>query len=145
MKRFVSILFLTLFFALIFTSCTGLPGGQATLTPAATPTNAGSTSNAVSGAINGVAMNYYQAIAKRNYTLAYSYLDPVTTKLSLAAFTQEARSRDQQEGVLQSYIVAAFPPMVVMTNMRVHIGPYHVHLQFKQEGSSWKIVSLDGV
>ena len=53
--------------------------------------------------------------------------------------------QDKGEGKIQSYSVAAFPPIIVMTNMRVHIGPYHVHLQFKQEGKTWKIIALDGI
>jgi hypothetical protein len=82
---------------------------------------------------------------KQNYKLAYTYLDPVETKLSFEAFLQKAQSQDRQEGGVQNYTVTAFPPDVVMTNMRVHIGPYHVHLQFKREGTTWKIVALDRI
>jgi hypothetical protein len=153
MKRLIFMLFLALIFLLIMNSCNSnfsLPRSSTTPSvttkiPTAIPTSSGSTSQRTSEAISYVAMNYYQAIAKQNYDLAYTYLDPTATKLSRVSFTQEALSQDKEEGKLQSYTAATFPPMVVMTNMRVHLGPYHVHLQFTQEGTSWKIVSLDRI
>jgi hypothetical protein len=143
MKKFACIFFFTLHFLLITTSCNDqvLPKS-----PVASGTvNTVSTSQTVSEDISKVASSYYQAIERQNYGLAYTYLDPTETKLSHAAFAQEALSQDTGGGRLQSYTIAIFPPMVVMTNMRVNIGPYHVHLQFKQEGGTWKIVSLDGI
>lgn len=153
MKRCVAILFFTLLFLMVTISCNSqasVPKSSTspsvtTKAPTAILTSSGSPSQADPGAISEVATNYYQAIEKQNYDLAYTYLDPIATKLSRATFTQEARSQDKEEGKIQSYSVADFPPMIVMTNMRVHIGPYHVHLQFKQEGNAWKIVSLDGI
>ena len=141
MKQFVSLLFFMLSFLLVTLSCKG----QASITSISTPTSTRSASRAISEAISDVATNYYRAITKQNYMLAYTYLDAGATKLSLEAFTQEAQLHDKGEGKVQSYTVAAFPPIVVMTNMRVNVGPYHVHLQFRQEGNSWKIVSLDGI
>ncbi len=153
MKKSASIPFLALLFLLVTTSCTvPTSDSRSSATPSitakvpiASPTSSGSTSQGSSEAISDVAMNYYQAIEKQNYDLAYTYLDPAATKFSRAVFMQEAQSQDKGEGKLQSYTAAAFPPMVVMTNMRVHLGPYHVHLQFKEESSTWKIVSLDGI
>ena len=148
MKQFTCIFFFTLHFFLVTTSCNNqvLPKSPATSSATARDaTTTLSTSQVVLEDISKVATSYYQAIEKQNYGLAYTYLDPTETKLSHAAFVQEALSQDKGGGVLQSYTIAIFPPMVVMTNMRVNIGPYHVHLQFKQEGGIWKIVSLDGI
>lgn len=148
MKQLVCIFFFTLHVLLLTASCNNqaLPKSPAIspgTTNNSTPTL--STSQTVARDISKVATSYYQAIEKQNYKLAYTYLDPVETKFSHAAFVQEALSQDKEGGVLQSYMIATFPPMVVMTNMRVNIGPYHVHLQFKQEDGVWKIVSLDGI
>ena len=147
MKQLACIFFFALHFLLITTSCNNQvipksPTASGTVNNS-TPTL--STSQMVSENISKVATSYYRAIEKQNYSLAYTYLDPTETKLSRAAFAQEALSQDKGGGVLQSYTIAIFPPMVVMTNMRVNIGPYHVHLQFKQERGIWKIVSLDGI
>jgi len=95
--------------------------------------------------IGAIATNYYNAIEKQDYPLAYTYLDAAATKFSQSSFMQEARSRDQEEGKVQSYSTAAFPPMVIMTVTRVNLGPYHVHLQFKQENTRWKIVELERI
>ena len=146
MKQLVCIFFFTLHVLLLTASCNNqtIPKSPAhSTTNNSTPTL--STSQTVAGDISKVATSYYQAVEKQNYKLAYTYLDPVETKLSHTAFVQQALSQDKEGGVLQSYMIATFPPMVVMTNMRVNIGPYHVHLQFKQEDGVWKIVSLDGI
>ena len=148
MKQLACIFFFTLHFLLITTSCNNqvLPKSPAATSGTvnnSTPTL--SASQATSEDISQAATSYYQAIEKQNYALAYTYLDPTETKLSHTAFAQEALSQDKGGGVLQSYTIAIFPPMVVMTNMRVNIGPYHVHLQFKKERGVWKIVSLDGI
>jgi hypothetical protein len=147
MKQFVCIFFFTLHFLLIATSCNNqaLPKSPAVSGTVNNSTTTISTSQTVSEGISKVVTSYYRAIEKQNYGLAYTYLDPTETKLSHAAFAQEALSQDTGGGRLQSYTIAIFPPMVVMTNMRVNIGPYHVHLQFKQERGVWKIVSLDGI
>lgn len=90
------------------------------------------------------ATEYYQAIEAENYTYAYSFLDPEATELTEAAFIQMAQTTDQEEGEVESFSVADFPPLVVMTVTR-NIGPYHVHLLFQQEDNAWKIVSLDRI
>ena len=147
MKQFACIFFFTLHLLLITTSCNDrmLPKSPVASSTVNNSTTTIPTSQTVSEDISKVASSYYQAIEKQNYSLAYTYLDPTETKLSHAAFAQEAMAQDTGGGRLQSYTIAVFPPMVVMTNMRVNIGPYHVHLQFKQEGGIWKIVSLDGI
>lgn len=90
------------------------------------------------------AAQYYQAIEAQRYAYAYSFLDPNATGLSQVAFTQMAQATDKEEGKVVSFSVAFFPPLVVMTVSR-NIGPYHVHLMFRQEHNAWKIVSLDRI
>ena len=147
MKQFACIFFFTLHFLLVTASCNNQAPPKsppvASTVNNATPTL--STSQTVAEDISKVVRSYYQSIEKQNYSLAYTYLDPTETKLSYTAFTKEALSQDTGGGRLQSYTIAIFPPMAVMTNMRVNIGPYHVHLQFKKENGLWKIVSLDGI
>lgn len=119
--------------------------------PVTTPTNTPmptATSSASSAA--SMATNYYQALEQQNYTLAYSFLDPnaidITTnqKLTLDVFTALAQSTDTNKGVITTFSVGAFPPLVVMTVTRKY-GPYHAHLQVKLEGGTWKITSLDRI
>ncbi len=148
MKQLVCIFFFTLHVLLLTASCNNQVLPKIPVTSPGTTNNSTpslTTSQTVVEDISKVATSYYQAVEKQNYKLAYTYLDPTETKLSHTAFIQEALSQDKEGGTLQSYTIATFPPMVVMTNMRVNIGPYHVHLQFKQEAGVWKIVSLDGI
>jgi len=97
-----------------------------------------------------VATSYYQAIVAGNYQLAFTYLDANATgpdgqRLMLPAFLQLAHTMDNQGGPVTDFSVAAFQSMVVMTINRKKFGPYHAHLQMKQEGNDWKIVSLDRI
>ena len=95
-------------------------------------------------------MSYYQAIVAGNYQLAFTYLDanasgPDGQRLTLQAFLQLAHTMDGQGGAVTDFSVAAFQSMIVMTIDRKKFGPYHAHLQMKQEGNDWKIVSLDRI
>lgn len=95
-------------------------------------------------------MSYYQALKNHQYTAAYAYLDANATdtttgqKLTLQAFIQIAQHSENARGPISSFSAAAYPPLVVMTVSRSG-GPYHVHLQVKQEGSAWTITSLDRI
>ncbi len=97
-----------------------------------------------------MATSYYQALKDRDYSKAYAYLDAnaidTTTgqKLTLQSFMQLAQDSDTAGGPISSFSVAAFPPLVVMTVSRSG-GPYHAHLMIKQEGTEWKITSLDRI
>lgn len=109
------------------------------------PTTVPSETNAAA-----VAMSYYQAIVAGNYQLAFTYLDANATgpdgqRLTLQAFLQLAHTMDGQGGAVTNFSVAAFQSMIVMTINRKKFGPYHAHLQMKQEGNDWKIISLDRI
>lgn len=123
-------------------SPTPIPTPRPTPTPTATPTSP-------PGSVTDMVTKYYQALEQRNYTLAYSFLDPNATttsgqKLTLSVFTNLAMSADANEGTIQTFSIGAYPPLIVMTITRRY-GPYHAHLQVKLEGNSWKITSLDRI
>ncbi len=121
---------------------TPMPTPRPTPTPTATPTSPPTS-------VTDMVTKYYQALEQRNYTLAYSFLDPNATttsgqKLTLPVFTNLATSADANEGTIQTFSIGAYPPLIVMTITRRY-GPYHAHLQVKLEGNSWKITSLDRI
>jgi hypothetical protein len=97
-----------------------------------------------------MAMNYYQALQAHKYIAAYAYLAPNATdtttgqQLTLEVFTQIAQDSENAGGPISDFSVAAYPPLIVVTVSR-NGGPYHVHLQVKQEDSTWKITSLDRI
>ena len=95
---------------------------------------------------------YYNAIEAKNYTQAYTYLDPQAIDsngktVTQSSFIQLAQAMDSSEGTVISFNVGVFPPgtQVIMTVMRSHLGPYHAHLNMKQENNAWKITSLDRI
>jgi hypothetical protein len=96
-----------------------------------------------------VATSYYQAVVAQNYQLAFTYLDANATgpdgqRLTLQAFIQLAQTMNN-EGPITNFSVAAFQSMIVMTIDRKEMGRYHAHLQMKQEGNGWKIISIDRI
>jgi hypothetical protein len=117
------------------------PTGSASLTPGGTRT------------IEATITSYYQAIEAQNYDLAYSYLDANATtangqKLTQQTFTQLAQSRDNQFGPVTSFdllLNSSDPTQVIMTITRKSGFRYHAHLQVKQEGNDWKILTLDRI
>lgn len=93
---------------------------------------------------------FYRAVEAQNYHLAYNYLDANATttdgqKLTLNTFTQLAQSSDSSYGPVVSFSIGAYPPLAVMTITRKILGPYHAHLKLKQEGNTWKIITLDRI
>lgn len=113
--------------------------------PASTPTIASS-----SPGETAVVTSYYRAVIAQNYHLAYTFLDANATgpdgqKLTWQAFLQLAQTLDNEGGPVTNFSVEVSQTMVVMTLNRQKIGPYHAHLQMKQEGNTWKIISLDRV
>jgi hypothetical protein len=112
---------------------------------ASSPTNASSNTNETA-----VAMSYYQAVIAQNYHLAFTFLDANATgfdgqRLTWQAFLQLAQTMDNEGGPVINFSVAVSQFMIIMTINRQKIGPYHAHLQMKQEGNSWKIISIDRV
>jgi len=126
-----------------------------TLTPTPTPVSTGTTSPTPggTGSIEATITSFFQAIEAQNYTLAYSYLDANATtadgqKLTQQTFTQLAQSRDSQFGSVTSFdllLNSSDHTQVIMTLTRKAGLRYHAHLQVKQEGTDWKILTLDRI
>lgn len=113
-------------------------------------TPAASANGNVDQTLQQIITRYYDAVQAGNYPQAYTYLDASATDangqtITLSSFEQLAQSMDSQEGSVASFTVAAYTPMVIITITRSQIGPYHTHLQMKQVGSTWKIISLDRI
>ncbi len=103
-----------------------------------------------------VANKYYTAIQNQDYATAYSYLDASSItfnnqNLTQSLYTQAAQAVDAQKGKVTSYSItssntsngantASFTVSVTRNG-----SPYDVHLKLQQEGSAWKIVSVDNV
>lgn len=112
-----------------------------------TPTHPPTSSH---GTFASVTNAFYQAVEAQNYHLAYTYLDANATttdgqKLTLNAFTQLAQTGDSTYGPVVSFSIGAYPPLAVMTVIRKSLGPYHAHLTLKQEGNTWKIITIDRI
>jgi len=135
------------------TSTASAPGGTLTPTPTSVPTGTASTTPRGTDAIKATITSYYQTIEAQNYPLAYSYLDANATtadgqKLTQQTFTQLAQSRDNLFGPVTSFdllINSSDHTQVVMTLTRKAGLRYHAHLQVKQEGNDWKILTLDRI
>ena len=97
-----------------------------------------------------MAMSYYQAVSAQNYHLAFTFFaanatGPDGQKLTWQAFLQFAQTMDNEGGPVTNFSIGVSQSMIVMTINRQKIGPYHAHLQMKQEGNAWKIISIDRV
>ncbi len=168
---------LLLFAIVIVSSCGGAtpPGGSATptasgattpVTPAASTTPIASATTPVStptsvpttppaGGVLATADNYYKAVAARDYTKAYSYMDPGVTSplqpnqpISQDQYTRLAQGVDLTAGPVVSYTYiadASDPTRVIMTLSRKQGLRYHSHLTMKQVGDTWKIISFDTI
>lgn len=161
MKRILYLCIASLFLLVGLWGCEttgGGTGGSPTSTPAATATATATvapspTATASGGAndeLTRIATAYYNAIEAKNYQQAYSYFDPQATDgngktITVNSLQQMAQMMDSQYGPISSFDVAAFAPDVVMTIARPNLAAYHAHLTFKQEGSTWKITSIDRI
>jgi flagellar basal body L-ring protein FlgH len=163
MKRAMHLFIAYLFLLLLLAGCS--LGGDTGTSPTPTPTNVSATatsstspsaqpatptSSGENSTLEQIATQYYNAIEAKHYTQAYTYLDARATDadgkvITLSSFEQLAQMTDSQEGTVQSFTTAAFTSMVIMTITRTQLGPYHAHLQMKQEGNTWKIISLDRI
>ncbi len=97
-----------------------------------------------------VADQYYTAVRSQDYARAYSYLAPtLTASLSQPAFIQQAQARDATEGTVSSYSLAPDlpnnPQRVNVTVNRSMAGTYTAHLEVRQQGKAWQIVSFDRI
>lgn len=120
------------------------------VSPTGAPTQQPAAVSGVNQELERITMQFYTLIQARNYALAYTYLDAHATDANGQVFTpqsfeQTAQSRDSEAGTIVSFSMLAFSPMVIATVTRSLLGPYHAHLQMKQEGKTWKILSLDRI
>ena len=105
-----------------------------------------------------VANKYYTAIQNQDYATAYSYLDVSNITYNnqsptQSLYTQAAQGVDAQKGKVTSYSItnsnistsngtntASFTISVTRNG-----SPYDVHIKEQQEGSNWKIISIDNI
>jgi hypothetical protein len=163
MFRF-QLLLLILFVIVAFSGCssssilTPTPAPTLTVkategTPIPTPTGRASLTPGGAGTIKATVTSFYQAIESQKYIVANSYLDANATttngqRLSQQTFTQLAQSRDNQFGPVTGFdllLNSSDPSQVIMTIARKNGFRYHAHLQVKQEGNNWKILTLDRI
>ncbi len=102
---------------------------------------------------------YYDAIQSQDYNKAYSYLDPsnITVDgqpLSQQLYNAQARIRDSQKGKVSSYSIdsvnlsyssSSGNTAAVVVHVTRSGSSYDVHLELQQEGSGWKITSIDDI
>lgn len=105
---------------------------------------------------------YYTAMENQDYTTAYQYLDPgmsltfqgASQQISQSLFTAAAQAYDAQKGKISSYSItstnlnsstSAGSTAAITVKVTRNGSSYDVHLQLKQEGSDWKIVSFDSL
>jgi len=130
---------------------TPTPVVQGTVPPS--PVLPGAPSPTIASSSTGeaaVVTSYYQAVAAQNYQLAFSFLDATATgpdgqRLTWQGFLKLAQLMDGEGGTVTNFSIVTSGSMVVMTINRQKVGPYHAHLQMKQEGNGWKIRSIDRI
>ncbi len=169
LKRMLSLCILCLVLSTSLAACdiSGSPIGSSTPTatstvsptattsptsPTAQPTPTG-TGSAIGTELTSIITTYYNDIEAKNYTQAYTYLDPQATNtttgqtLTQSSFVQLAQEMDNKEGTVVSFDIGVFPPstQITMTVMRGRMGAYHAQLDMKQEDNTWKIISLDRI
>ncbi len=98
-----------------------------------------------------VAANYYQSMLHQDYVQAYKDLDRNATingqRVDQQAFNTLAHEAVAQNGLVYGYDIEVQgnnPAHLVVTVKRLNRS-YQVHLQLKQEGNAWKIISADGI
>lgn len=132
---------------------TPTPTGTASPPPTSISSGTVSPTPGGTGTVEATITSFYKALEAQNYTLAYSYLDASAAtlngqKLTQQTFTQLAQARDNQHGPVTSFdllISSSDPTRAIMTNSRKNGLRYHAHLQLKQEGNNWKILTLDEI
>lgn len=106
-----------------------------------------------------VTQQYYNAVKSQNYAQAYSYLDIQTLTLNgqqqqatEPLYTQVAQFVDQQNGKVTDFNITGVnlssstsgaSIATVTVNVTRNGKTQEVHVQLKQEGNDWKIVSID--
>lgn len=102
--------------------------------------------------------HYYTAIKSQDYATAYNDLDTSgitfnNQSLTQSLYIQAAQVLDTQKGKVTAYSITStnistsngVNTASFTVNVTRNAQPYDVHLQLKQEGNAWKIVSIDNV
>jgi hypothetical protein len=102
-----------------------------------------------------VAAHYYEAIRNQDYAAAFGDLDSQVAldgqRLDEPAFIKDANDADAQRGALFSYGLlrhagdSAQAATQFDASLRRGDQSYIVHLQLRQVGDRWKIISMDGL
>ena len=106
-----------------------------------------------------VTQQYYNALESQNYAQAYTYLDIQNLTLNgqqqqatQALYIQVAQIVDKQNGKVTNYNItgvdlnsstSAGNTATVTVDVTRNGNTQQVHVQLRQEGSDWKIVSID--
>ncbi|BCL81858.1 hypothetical protein ccbrp13_43230 [Ktedonobacteria bacterium brp13] len=161
MKRYL--LVISIFVALMALFCTSCSGSGSTLTggpnskstSASTPTPTPTPLIMPQGAVKSIPVvaSYYQAIKEKNYTLAYTFVDANAKNssgqtLTEASFKQMALASDSESGAIVNVEIdpaSTDSTQILLTIDRSSSLHYHAHLTLKQEGTTWKIISLDRI
>lgn len=98
---------------------------------------------------------YYNAIEKRDYPTAYSYLSTNATipngqTLTQTLYTTNAQVTDVAKEPVSNYSIGTISLTNNITNVTVSVTrgsppAYPVHLQLQQVNGSWKIISYDNI
>lgn len=100
-----------------------------------------------------VVAEYYQAIKEKNYALAYTFVAAGAKNSSGQALTEDtfmqmAQTSDSESGAIVNVTIdpaSNDSTQVLLTIDRSSSLHYHAHLTLKQEGKTWKIISLDRI
>jgi hypothetical protein len=161
MKRYL--LVISIFVALMALFCTSCSNPGSTLavgpnsksTSASTPTPTPTPLVMKQAAVKSIPVvaSYYQAIKEKNYTLAYTFVDANAKNssgqtLTEASFKQMALASDSESGAIVNVEIdpaSNDSTQILLTIDRSSSLHYHAHLTLKQEGTTWKIISLDRI
>ena len=96
-----------------------------------------------------VAARYYLTIESGDYATAYSFLDRDATidgqPVDEQAFLRLAKSADAKYGTVYRMVPYTQGDGTHVTVYRAILPCYDVHLVLKQENSTWKITSANGI
>jgi flagellar basal body-associated protein FliL len=98
---------------------------------------------------------YYRAVQTRNYSQAYSFLDPAATiegqRVTQATFAQKAAQVEAQQGPISNITTNNFQFSSNLQQASAQVDltrnhrSYTVTLELKNEGGNWKITSASGI
>ena len=157
MKRYL--LIMSAFFVLMTLLCASCSDTGGTLTvsnnPKPTPTSTPTPLVLPKTAAKSIpeVARYYQAIKEKNYTLAYTFVDVHAKNgsgqtITEASFKQMALVSDSENGAIVNVEInpnSDDATQIILTIDRSSSLHYHAHLTMKQEGTTWKMISLDRI